>query len=475
MEVASNYTALEGLMQLLSRFNNYPALGTGSLHLSLQARSLLGGSRIPPAMQAYTSDHQINLFGDYPTHTDKVPCIIFAVVFGLLTVWHAAIFIINFSRGHRFWLSIGWFFYGIMRIIGWVLRMYWGKDLSQVQLGIAAEVFLIVPTVFLVSFNLILAQRIFTWRHPVGGSRRLFWNLMITLYAIVTGLVVMTIVASAGPYINLLSPTNYTRYKKAVEATSVFVLLYSLTSTSLLGLAFFFKPTTKDENLYTYQPWWIESFSPLYFVKKGAPQEAALTFMRRRGYHRRAIRVIAATHHHYNTVEGLTNQRGDLKHNISLFMIVITTLLIFVGAIGRAIAVFQGRYAKDSGPICKPVVMYVCWGAFEVIINLMYLIGRVDLRFYRPDKLPRNIREIISANQSGMRSAIHSDVEDEEEVYSGDKGLDFGDDGSFVSHDDDLDFTPPSYREKHKHNDILQQLLDREPRPKGDGESEFNF
>ena len=472
MELASNYTALEGLMQLLRRYNNYPALGTGSLQLARQARSLIGA--IPPSMQQYTSDYQINLFGDYPSSKDRVPCIIFAVLFGLLAVWHSVIFSINLSRGHRFWLSIGWVFYCILRILGWVLRIYWGKDLSQVQMGIAGEVFLIVPTVFLVSFNLILAQRIFTWRHPVGGSRRLFWNLMISLYVIVTGLVVMTIITSGGPYIYFLSPTNYKRYQRGVQATSILILLYSLTSISLLGLAFFFKPTTKDKNLYTYQPWWIESFSPFYFVRKGAPQEAAQTFMKRNRYHRRAIRVIAATHNHYNTVEGLTNQRGTLKHNVSLVMIVITTILIFLGTIFRAIVVFEGGYAKDSGPLCQPFLMYICWGAFEVIINLMYLIGRVDLRFYRPDVLPGAIRALVSANQSGVQSVVHSDAE--EEFSAEDKGH-FVDENSFVSHDEDLIFTPPSYKEKHpkETNQTTPHMLDREVRQKGDGDSEFNF
>lgn len=90
------------------------------------------------------------------------------------------------------------------------------------------------------------------------------------------------------------------------------VIVYSLTATSLIGLSLWL-PTKKDENRYTYQPWWIESFAPFYFIKKGAAQEAAETFMKRNSNHRHATRVIAATHHHFKVVKGLSNQRGILN------------------------------------------------------------------------------------------------------------------------------------------------------------------
>ena len=41
---------------------------------------------------------------------------------------------------------------------------------------------------------------------------------------------------------------------------------------------------------------------------------------------------------------------------------------------------------------------------------MMYLFFRVDLRFYRPDRLPREVRSIITANQS----IPLSDSEDDE-------------------------------------------------------------
>lgn len=404
----SNYTLVYGILQLLRYQNNKPAVGTGILVYSTQARNIFG-SHPPPSLIKYQTQHQINLFGDYPISSDKVPSAIFAGVFALITLLHLTIFIINCSRRHRFWLSLGWVAYGMMRSIGFGMRIQWASDLTQVPLGIADGVLLILPTILLVSLNLILAQRIFTWRHPVGGSRRLFWGFMITLYVFVILIIGMTIACAAIPYVHLLSEKSYKLYQKGVQASAVLILLYSLTAISLLGMAYFFKPTRKDENLYTYQPWWIESFLPFYFVKKGAVREAEESFMRRTHNHRHAIRVIAATHHHYKSVQGLNNERGDLVHNFSLCMILVTTLFIFIGAICRTITVFQGRYQIDSGPLCKPVAMYICWGLMETTINALYIVGRADLRFYRPDRLPRSVRSIITAEQSIEQSLASTD------------------------------------------------------------------
>ena len=100
--------------------------------------------------------------------------------------------------------------------------------------------------------------------------------------------------------------------RNVVKVSAILIILYSLTAVSLIALSYFFQATTKDENLYTYQPWWIECSTVLFCLSPNAAQEAEESFMKRNHNHRHAIRVIASTHHHYNMVEGLTNQRGTL-------------------------------------------------------------------------------------------------------------------------------------------------------------------
>lgn len=401
------YSASAGLTEFFQCVQNFNQ-GTGIQYLVKYTKNI-NGPDIPKALLKYSVSVQNNLFGNYPTQDDVIPSCIFATLFGVIGFIHLAIFIINTSRGHHFWISLIWFGNCIMRLIGFSLRAVWGHDQSLVTLGLASEFFLVIPSLILVSFDLILAQRLFTWRHPVGGSRKLFWGVMFTMYGVVTILIAITVVASFVPYIYYLSMSAYESWKKVVQATAVVVILYSFTSMSLIALSYLFPPTTNDDNLYTYQPWWIESFSPFYFVRPGAAREAEETFMKRNHNHRHAIRVIAATHHHYNMVEGLTNQRGTLKHNISMAIICTTTVLIFIGALFRCIVTFQNRTARDLSVLCRPVVMYVCWGGFEIIINLLYIIGRVDLRFYRPDVLPAKVRAIITAEQTHYPSDAESE------------------------------------------------------------------
>ncbi|KAI5965289.1 uncharacterized protein KGF55_001509 [Candida pseudojiufengensis] len=393
------YNATAGIMNLIhGSLYNGASPGTGINNILNIAHNLMA-SPISPILIDYNVNIQNNVFGNYPTHADIAPSIVFAILFAITLVLHCFILIINTSRGHFFYLSYVWIFYNFMKVIGFALRAKWATDITLISIGLTSEIFLIVPAIIIVSANLILAQRLFTWRHPVGGSRKLFWGFMFVTYGFVLVLIAITVAASFVPYLHFLSWESYRNWIKVVQFTSIMVILYSLTSVALIGLSFWL-PTKKDELRYTYQPWWIESFAPFYFVEKGAAAKAGKGFMKRNSNHRHATRVIAATHHHYHSVKGLSNQRGDLKHNISMGLLIITTLLILIGALGRCIVVFQARMRIFGSPATNVWFMYVCWGIFEVIINLLYIFGRVDLRFYRPDKLPKIVRAIITAEQT---------------------------------------------------------------------------
>lgn len=447
-----DYRGAAYMMGLLCSLADGRDPGTGIKPFVKYGKNLLG-PKLPQILLDYNVGVQVNLFGGYPQQSDLVPLAIFAAVFSIFSIAHLAIFIINCSRNHYFYLSLYWSAYGILRVLGFGLRIRWLKDITLVDLAIADEAMLVLGGVFLSASNLILAQRLFSWRHPVGGVRRLFRYTMYVLYMIVAGVIAMTVLACAIPYLYYLSTQAFLNYKICVMTSAILIILYSLTAIFLLALSYFFQPTRKDENLYTYQPWWIESFSPFYFVKKGAKIEAEETFMKRNHNHRHAVRVIAATHHHYNMVEGLTNQRGTLKHNTSILIILISTVFLFLASVCRSIAVFQANTAFRGGRICEPVLMYICWGLLEAIINLLFLIGRVDLRFYRPDKLPKKVRAIITAEQSNFQT---ENPTEEEEDFTDDYDEEFDD-------LDELDFNPEKSKPPRYSSDTL------------DNQSEFHF
>ncbi|CAI5757038.1 unnamed protein product [Candida verbasci] len=440
---SNDYTASHGFINFVYQgwFDGADP-GTGVYVLVDRAQNLLG-SKLPETLVADAISRQVNLLGQYPDSRDIAPSILFAVLFGVVTISHGFIFLMNTFRGHYFIMGLIWIFVSLIRCLSFVWRAIWAKDIIQVRTGIADEILLVIPTVFLVSTNLILAQRLFTWRHPVGGSRKTFWAIMMCLYCFVAVLLTIAILASAIPYNYLLSTSRFLVYKNLNKWVSVMLVLYTLTAMALIGLSFWL-PTAKDERLYTYQPWWIESFSPFYFVRKNAAQEAERTFMKRNSNHRHAIRVIAATHHHYNMVEGLSNQRGDLKHNWSLIIVGVSTLLIFISNMLRTVVVFQARPNSVSGPASRPTAMYFAWGVHEIIIHLLLIIGRADLRFYRPDILPAAVRAIVTAEQSQVQTVHASDAESDDDdegfEYEPSHHVGYGYRSEENSLDDDIDF-----------------------------------
>ncbi|KGT70880.1 hypothetical protein MEW_02045 [Candida albicans P60002] len=464
--MTDDYSATKGLFHLVLNINNGAAEGTGIMPLVTFAQNLIG-TQLPNEIVTYSVGTLNNLFGGYPTHKDFAPSIVFTVLFGVFTIIHTIILCINTSRGHYFYLSYVWICYSIMKFLGFLLRALWSTDILKIKFGLASEVFLIVSTFIIVSANLILAQRLFTWRHPVGGSRKLFWGFMFATYGMVLVVIAITILASFVPYLYYLSEKSYLSWVKTVQFTSVLILAYCLTSVALIGLSFWL-PTKKDESRYTYQPWWIESFAPFYFVKKGAAQEAEATFMKRNSNHRHATRVIAATHHHFKMVKGLSTERGDLKHNVSMGLLIISTVLTLFGSIVRAIVVFQAREHKFASPAESIWFGYLCWGVFESIISILYIVCRVDLRFYRPDILPQAVRAIITAQQSYYPSDDESGDNDDnhnykseiidkpepqqQHVYAKHIGGFRGDEKSVVDEDefDDIDFDEWDFGEVKK-------------------------
>lgn len=467
------YTASTGLLEFLFHVYDNPDRGTGIYVLVARSRNLLG-QRLPEALAHNAVGKQLNLLGKYPIASDIAPLILFACIFGVIVILHLAIFLINLNRGHYFLLNAIWSFNSLVRMVSFILRATWAQDITWAREGIANEILFILPSILLVSTNLILAQRLFTWRHPVGGSRRLFWIVMIVLYVLVGVFTTIAIVASAIPYLYFLSTKRFILYINLNRWIAVMVIVYTLTASILIGLSFWF-PTKNDERLYTYQPWWIESFSPLYFVKKGAAQKAEETFMKRNSNHRHAIRVIAATHHHYKMVKGLSNERGDLKHNISLIIIIVSTVCLFIASVLRCIVVIQARTNWDSGPASVPVAMYFAWGVFEVIINGLLIVGRADLRFYRPDILPAAVRAIVTSEQTNVlpSAAVSEDeLEDDTEndlesasvgYYSdraNDDGLYFGTINTTPDKDSDKTTLPQDWKSEKSYGTDYSEFKD---------------
>lgn len=383
------------LLGLFKIMTNGAAFGTGSMKLMVMAKQLVGGFfggslpsgvALPTRLIAMVKDYQPAIFGDYPDSSDVAPCAVFLSIFTIITAIHTWLFIKNRSLGHKFYVSLGLAIYSLIRTLSFILRLAWAENFLNLDLGLTATIFLVLSTIFLPSLNLILAQRYFTWKHPLYGSHKSFTSVMYIIYSLLCGVVVMTIIAAVVQTKYLLSQHHFKMTKQVLQASSVLVLIYSAIAALLVVVAFIIPPTKRDQQVLTYQPYWIKSFAWNYFVPKGAARAEAQLVSEDQKH---AIRVINSSSYHYETTHDASEHQGDkqLHHTSSVFIIAFTTLLLFIADIFRTISTFIEQYQASQSWIFNHSVMYVMFGVLEVIVNITYIVGRIDLRFYKPDSL----------------------------------------------------------------------------------------
>lgn len=407
---------MSGIASLIKLQTDNAADGTGIVKLVEITKNFLNldsASEIPEILVTYVQDQQQSQFGSYPDHKDVAPSAVFLAIFIIIAIAHGTLFAINFKRGHKFWLSFAFCFYATLRWLGFALRIVWAKDILRLHVGIASEVLLILPIVFLASFNLVLAQRLITWRHPVFGNNKYFWYLMLTLYSVVVAVVVMTIVAGVVPYLYFLSRSHYDMCRNVVKVTSILITLYSLLSIAFVVLTYILPVTQSNKDALIYQPFWIKSFSPFYFTPKNAQKIGEELFVERfQNDSRTPMRTIvgggmdtinnieSSELEELNEFEEIGDQKFSIKHNVSIFIITITSIFVFIGSLFRCIGCFMDMTFAHQSWIYDPVVMYVLWGALETVCNVLYLVGRIDLRFYRPDTLSKQHKALLFSTKT---------------------------------------------------------------------------
>jgi len=430
----NNVFTTRQLLGVFSILSNGAAIGTGSKKLMNIAKDLMNGFTggvngdgslsigVPKRLLNLVEAYQHAEFGDYPTTKDIAPSSIFMSIFFIFALIHLGIFMKNYSLGHKFFISLGLSIYSLIRTLGFLLRIVWAKDVSKITIGLVSMIFIILPTVFLPGLNLILAQRLFTWRHPKLGSKKIFMSLMYLIYSIVIAVVVMTIIAACIQVNYFLSEDHFKMTKQVIQASSILILIYSLLAVILIGAAYIIKPTKSDDEIITYQPFWIKSFGLTYFVPKGSAIKNSNTVPISQ---RDAIRVIHSTQYHYDTTTTTTtttttedeeSNNKSLKQNYSIVIIAISTLLVFIGDIFRCVSTFIDQYKFEQSWIFKPVVMYIMFGVLETFVNLLYIFGRIDLRFYKPDSLKKDVGKTAIDNDDEESKQDSNEQEADEKL-----------------------------------------------------------
>lgn len=120
---------------------------------------------------------------------------VFLLFFILGGAGHMALMRINMAKGKKFVLSGMVFGFCVTRVCATVLRIAWAIHQRNVQLGIAAQIFVYAGIILLFIINLFFAQRIVRAQHPHFGWSKPFSILIPALLVIIVG-TILALIAS---------------------------------------------------------------------------------------------------------------------------------------------------------------------------------------------------------------------------------------------------------------------------------------
>ena len=211
------------------------------------------------------------------------------------------------------------------RISTCVLRIAWATRETNVRLAIAANIFVAAGVVLLFIINLIFAQRIMRAWHPNSGWHPLFRRGFITIYVLIVVSLVMLITATIQSFFTQNLNT---------------------------------RRIDRDIQLYGQTLFAIVSFLPIPIVLVG-------------------LMVPRKSH---------VEKFGSGRWRSKIAILLSATFLLCLGATFRL-----GTNFKTPRPINSPPVYYnkACFYIFnftvEILVLILYVVVRVDLRFHVPD------------------------------------------------------------------------------------------
>lgn len=147
--------------------------------------------------------------GGQPTVSVDVPIsAVFLALFIIGAASHMTIFQRNLGRGHKFIPSAATFGFCMARIMANIMRIVWAVKPTNVQVAIAAQIFVAAGVIILFILNLLFAQRMLRASHPHIGWSRITSNFFLALYILIIITLAMVITATVQ---SLYSLNNNTR------------------------------------------------------------------------------------------------------------------------------------------------------------------------------------------------------------------------------------------------------------------------
>lgn len=265
--------------------------------------------------------------GGVPSIGVDVPiCAVFLLLFMIGAAANMTILQLNLRRGHKFLMSGLLFGFCMARIVTQIMRIVWACYPEDVSVAIAATIFVSAGVLILFLINLVFAQRILRAAHPHFGWHRAMHYSFLVMYILILLMLIMLITATVQSFYTL--NTNWKRIDGDLQRTG---------STYFMAI----------------------SFAPIPMVILGLiiPRKTRLEKFGR-GHWRTKIWILLAS-----------------------------SVLLCLGASFRL-----GTAFKHPRPRDQPAWYDAKWCFYffnftlEITVVYLYLVLRVDQRFYVPDK-----------------------------------------------------------------------------------------
>lgn len=416
---ALNY---DDLLMTLFPIPKWAWTGTGVLKVVSMAHDLVG-MELPQSVVALVITTQYNIYGSFPAKSDIAPSAIFVAINSILMLAHFYIFARGYLRNHYFWPSFGLGWQCIFNILGFGMRIGWAKNLLDIRQGIASTIFIVLSIVLINLMNLLLAHRVLTYRHPETGDATWFGWFMILVYLAIGGVLLLAVISEIVIFSYFLDYNHWRQATGAMQAAAILITLISVGGIGIIGVAYSLPRgalSLQYSDRRRLPASNIESYGIFYFPPKFSQvlqYKADPSAKMDSG--KLAARVV--------------NGR-DLATSASI--IVVTSLILAATAGMRAATTMIGdRYDPKGKPVFSPALFYVGFGVFETITNVIFLLARVDLRFYIPDWPRKGHGPIV----------INPDTMEYKDPYAPNSGQYDAKDEKFTSHIEEANYPAPNY------------------------------
>ena len=264
--------------------------------------------------------------GGVPTNRVDTPITaVFIVLFLIGAVAHMAIFLQNKRKGHKFIMSGMMFGFCMARTATCVMRIVWANRPTNVRVAIAAQIFVAAGVILLFVVNIIFTQRILRATHPHSGWHPLFSLAFKAVYV----LVILTL---------------------AMLITSVIQSFYTLNNNT--------HRIDRDIQLYGQTFYTIISFAPIPMIVGG------LIIPRK-------TRV---------------EKFGSGRFRTKVAILLVSAFLLCLGASYRVGTSFKTPRPRNESPAyLSKACFYIFNFTVEILVIYLYVILRVDMRFYIPN------------------------------------------------------------------------------------------